>query len=86
MSLEQMVELKYSSRLELADRVLDDLIAAAPHSGDATAQRAAAVLAAWDRQANPDSTGSSSSHSWAPGSASRGSAALFARRPIRPIP
>ncbi len=57
MSLEQMVELKHSSRFELADRILDDLIAAATDSGDETAQRAAAVLAAWDREANPDSTG-----------------------------
>jgi acyl-homoserine-lactone acylase len=57
MSLEQMVELKHSTRFELADRVLDDLIAAARDSGDATAKEAADVLAAWDREANPDSTG-----------------------------
>jgi acyl-homoserine-lactone acylase len=56
-SLERLVELKYSSRLELADRVLDDLVAAARQSSDATAREAAGVLAAWDRAANPDSTG-----------------------------
>jgi acyl-homoserine-lactone acylase len=57
MSLEQMIELKHSSRFELADRVLDDLIAAANASSDETARRASAVLAAWDREANADSTG-----------------------------
>lgn len=57
MSLEQMIELKHSSRFELADRILDDLIAAAADSDDEMARRAAEVLAAWDREANPDSTG-----------------------------
>ena len=57
MSLEQMVELKHSTRFELADHVLDDLIAAARASGDATAGQAADVLAAWDREGNPTSTG-----------------------------
>ena len=57
MSLEQMIALKHSSRLEVADRILDDLIAAAAGSGDETARRAAEVLTAWDREANPDSTG-----------------------------
>jgi acyl-homoserine-lactone acylase len=57
MSLEQMIELKHSSRFELADRVLDDLIAAANTSIDETAKSAAAVLSAWDREANADSTG-----------------------------
>lgn len=57
MSLEQMIELKHSSQFELADRVLDDLISAADESGDATAERAAAVLKGWDREANANSTG-----------------------------
>ncbi|MEA2512293.1 MAG: acyl-homoserine-lactone acylase [Thermomicrobiales bacterium] len=57
MSLERMVELKYSTRMELADRVLDELIAAAQQSRDAAAKEAADVLAAWDRQALPTSTG-----------------------------
>lgn len=57
LSLEKLVELKYSTRMELADRVLDDLIAAARQSSDATAGKAAGVLAAWDRQALASSTG-----------------------------
>jgi acyl-homoserine-lactone acylase len=56
-SLERLVELKYSTRMELADQVLDELVAAARASGDATAKQAADVLAAWDRQALPSSTG-----------------------------
>jgi acyl-homoserine-lactone acylase len=57
MSFEKLIELKHSSRLELADRVLDDLIAAANTSDDEIAKRAAGVLAAWDREANAESTG-----------------------------
>ena len=56
-SLERLVELKYSTRMELADQVLDDLVAAARQTGDATAREAADVLAAWDRQALAASTG-----------------------------
>lgn len=56
-SLERLVELKYSTRMELADRVLDELVTAARQSGDATAREAADVLAAWDRQALATSTG-----------------------------
>jgi acyl-homoserine-lactone acylase len=57
LSLERLVELKYSTRMELADRVLDELVAAARQTGDATAREAADVLAAWDRQALATSTG-----------------------------
>ncbi len=56
-SLELLVDLKYSTRMELADQVLDELVAAARQSGDATAMQAAEVLAAWDRQALAESTG-----------------------------
>jgi acyl-homoserine-lactone acylase len=57
MTLERLVELKHSTRMELADRVLDELIDAARRSGDPAASRAADALADWDRQANADSTG-----------------------------
>ena len=56
-SFEQMIAKKFSSRLELADRILDDLIAATRQSGDKLANEAANVLANWDRQANADSRG-----------------------------
>ena len=57
MSLDRLVELKYSTRLELADRVLDDLLDAVEQSADASAMAAAEVLAAWDRQAEAASSG-----------------------------
>lgn len=57
MTFERMIELKHSSRFELADRVLDDLVAAAKASADETAKRAAAALSAWDREATAESTG-----------------------------
>jgi acyl-homoserine-lactone acylase len=78
MSLEQMIELKHSSRFELADRVLDDLIAAANASSDETARRAAAVLAAWDREANAESTGVLLFAFWALGAGAEGPTGLFA--------
>ena len=42
---------------EQADRILDDVIAAAEQSDSATAQAAAAVLAQWDRRADAESRG-----------------------------
>jgi acyl-homoserine-lactone acylase len=56
-SLEQMIRLKHSTRMELADRILDDLIAAARRSGNHAASDAAEVLARWDRSADSDSRG-----------------------------
>jgi acyl-homoserine-lactone acylase len=56
-SFEQMTEDKYSTRMELADRILDDLIAVARQYGSETARTAADVLQAWDRQADADSRG-----------------------------
>jgi acyl-homoserine-lactone acylase len=57
LTLERMIELKNDTRLELADHVVDELVAAARQSGDELASQAADVLAAWDRRAEPDSTG-----------------------------
>ena len=48
---------KESVHMLLADRVAPDLIAAARASGDATAGKAAAVLAAWDHNADATSKG-----------------------------
>ncbi|WP_242040364.1 acylase [Anabaena subtropica] len=56
-SFEEMIKYKHSTRMELADRILDDLIPAAKKYGNELAQRAADVLARWDRQANADSRG-----------------------------
>lgn len=56
-SFDEMIEYKHSTRMELADRILDDLIPAARKYGNEVAQRAATVLEIWDRQANADSKG-----------------------------
>jgi acyl-homoserine-lactone acylase len=57
LSLDDVIAGKFSNRVELADRILDDLIEAAEAQGGELAQRGAEVLAAWDRQTNADSRG-----------------------------
>jgi acyl-homoserine-lactone acylase len=56
-SFQEMVEYKHSTRMELADRLLDDLVPAALKQGSEIARRAANVLKAWDRKADADSRG-----------------------------
>jgi acyl-homoserine-lactone acylase len=56
-SFQEMIDYKYSTRMELADRILDDLIPAAEKNGNELARQAAKVLKSWDRQANSDSRG-----------------------------
>ncbi|MBT4496467.1 MAG: acylase [Gemmatimonadetes bacterium] len=56
-SFEKMVAYKHSTRMELADRVLDELISAAREKEGELVNRAADVLAAWDRKADADSRG-----------------------------
>ena len=53
----EALEYKHSTRMELADRILDELTAAARQSDDTLAQAAADVLEAWDRTADTDSRG-----------------------------
>ena len=64
-SFEQLVADKWSTRSELADRVLPDLIEAAMREGDEAARAAAEVLARWDRCADPDSRGTLLFLNWA---------------------
>ena len=56
-TLDELVAYKYDTRAEIADRLLDDLIAAARQSDDPLVQEAIDVLTAWDRQYNADSRG-----------------------------
>ncbi len=56
-SFQQLIEYKHSTRMELADRILDDLIAAARETNSTVAHQAADVLSRWDRHANADSQG-----------------------------
>lgn len=56
-SFEEMVQYKHSTRMELADRLLDDLMVAVQQHGGTLARQAAAVLKAWDRKADANSRG-----------------------------
>ena len=57
LTLDDVIARKFSNRVELADRMLDDLIAAAEDHGSEVARNAADVLRRWDRQTNADSRG-----------------------------
>jgi acyl-homoserine-lactone acylase len=65
MSYEMLLEKKLSTRMEFADRILPDLLAAADQYGSPRAKQAAAVLRAWDRQAEADSRGALLFYTWA---------------------
>jgi len=65
-SFDELVKYKYSTRMELADRLLDDLIPLA-QKGSQLTRKAASVLAKWDRQTNPDSRGAVLFAAWAQG-------------------
>ncbi|MBW4506968.1 MAG: acylase [Scytonematopsis contorta HA4267-MV1] len=64
-SFDEMIQYKHSTRMEFADRILDDLIPAAQKYGNELAQRAATVLSMWDRQANANSRGAVLFATWA---------------------
>jgi acyl-homoserine-lactone acylase len=64
-TFDELVEYKQSTFIELTNWVLDDLIAAARESDDATAQQAAEVLANWDRRADAESRGAVLFIAWA---------------------
>jgi acyl-homoserine-lactone acylase len=56
-TLAQLKEMKLSTRSEIADHFVDDLVAVARQHGSATAKQAADVLAKWDRQGETTSDG-----------------------------
>lgn len=56
---------KHDTRLELADRLLDDLLPAARTHGTPLAKQAAEVLGAWDRRADAGSRGAVLFAAWA---------------------
>lgn len=87
MSYRQLLTDKYSTRSELADRILDDLVRAAKQSGDSSAQQAAAVLEKWDRETNADSKGAFLFAFWAQTAWKESQGHLFAEPfdPTRPL-
>jgi acyl-homoserine-lactone acylase len=56
-SFDEMIRNKHSTHLELADRILDALIAAARSYGENLGRQAAEVLEKWDRNADAESRG-----------------------------
>ncbi len=64
-TFDELVDYKHSTRLEFADRILDDLFAAIDASDSEKAKEAKAVLESWDREADVDSKGMLLFFSWA---------------------
>jgi len=64
-SYEMLLQKKLSTRSEAADRLLPDLLAAVAKYGTPKAKQAAAVLKAWDRQTEANSTGAILFWNWA---------------------
>lgn len=56
-SLEELIEYKHSTRMELADRIADELVSAARKEGSALALEAAEVLSQWDHNTDAGSKG-----------------------------
>jgi acyl-homoserine-lactone acylase len=56
-SLDEMIDYKYSSYVESADHIIEDLNLAVRMFGTERTQRAATVLQRWDRQTEADSRG-----------------------------
>ena len=63
-TFEELQEYKLSTRMELADRILDDLFLAVDQHGNDLAKEAKQVLESWDRMANNDSKGAWLFASW----------------------
>ncbi|NNL79213.1 MAG: acylase [Flavobacteriaceae bacterium] len=64
-SFDELVDYKLSTRLEFADRILDDLFAAVDASESAKAKEAKAILENWDRESDADSKGMLLFFNWA---------------------
>jgi acyl-homoserine-lactone acylase len=64
-TFDELVQYKQSTFLELTNWCLDDLLAAAEASDDPVVNRAADILANWDRRADADSVGAVLFAAWA---------------------
>lgn len=64
-SFEEMIADKFSSRMELSDRILPDLIVAAQKGSSEIGRQAADVLAKWDRKTEANSKGAVLFAAWA---------------------
>ena len=64
-TFDELVQYKLSTRLEFADRILDDLFVAVDASDNEKAKEAKEVLMQWDRKADADSKGMVLFYNWA---------------------
>jgi acyl-homoserine-lactone acylase len=64
-SFDELLAYKHSTHSEVADHVLDDLIAAAAQYGSENGKKAAEVLRAWDRSTETESRGAALFNAWA---------------------
>ncbi|RMZ49684.1 acylase [Flavobacteriaceae bacterium PRS1] len=64
-TFDELVDYKLSTRLEFADRILDDLFKAIDASDSEKAKEAKTVLENWDRESNADSKGMLLFYKWA---------------------
>jgi len=64
-SLEDLIEQKHSPRMLMAERVMDDLLAAGRQAASPVLERALTVLAAWDRTADAEGRGGVLFKRWA---------------------
>ncbi|RCR66743.1 acylase [Larkinella punicea] len=84
-SLDEFITYKLSTRMELADRIVDDLLVAAKKEGSPEAKEAAEVLAAWDHNTDTDSKGAflfdRFVRLWAPGLTGLGTASSRFAKP-----
>lgn len=80
-TLDQFITAKHDTHVELADRILDDLLAAADHRAPEKARQAASVLRAWDRKVDAESRGAALFHAFVDELRKRNQGAIpFARR------
>lgn len=63
-SFDELLAYKHSTRSELADHLLDNLIAAGRQHGNDTGKKAAEVLQVWDRETEADSRGAALFNAW----------------------
>jgi acyl-homoserine-lactone acylase len=86
---EEMIAYKHSTRMLLADRILDDLLPGALESADPDVVRGARVLESWDRTADAESRGGVLFEAWVRRwwSAAGGGSGAFAQPwdPERPV-
>ncbi len=64
-SFDELVQYKHDTRLQMAERILDDLYAAIDEFGSDISREAMAVLQQWDRKSGIDSRGTVLFYNWA---------------------